>query len=81
MSDKRFETYDMTNESKPPTENCSTCENYFTGACDGLRGYCSSYKQYRSKTLEELIKVAIGTTVLVGGLIVVLQVITMFMIG
>lgn len=77
MSDKRFEMYEVNKESRPPTENCSTCEHYFTGACDGLRGWCQSYKQYRSKTLEELIKVAIGTTVLVGGVIVLLQLITL----
>jgi hypothetical protein len=52
-------------------ENCTTCESYYTGACDGLRGYCKSYKQYRVRTLEELIKVAIGTTVLVGGVLLV----------
>ncbi len=69
MSDKRFETYEVTKQSRPPTENCSTCEHYYTGACDGLRGWCKSYKQYRAKTLEELIKVAIGTTVLIGGVI------------
>jgi hypothetical protein len=69
MSDKRFETYEATKQSRPPTENCSTCEHYFTGACDGLRGYCGSYKQYRAKTLEELIKIAIGTTVMVGGVL------------
>ena len=69
MSDKRFETYEVTKQSRPPTENCSTCENYFVGACDGLRGWCKAYKPYRAKTLEELIKVAIGTTVLVGGVL------------
>lgn len=70
MSDKRFDNYEVTKQSRPPTENCSTCEHYFTGACDGLRGWCKSYKPYRVKTIEELIKVAIGTTVLVGGVIV-----------
>ena len=74
MSDKRFETYEVTKQSRPPTENCSTCENYYTGACDGLRGWCKAYKQYRAKTLEELIKVAIGTTVLCTGLIIVMQI-------
>lgn len=74
MKDTRFETYSVTKQSRPPTENCSTCEHYFTGACDGLRGWCKSYKQYRSKTLEELIKVAIGTTVLCTGLILVMQI-------
>jgi hypothetical protein len=69
MSEKRFETYEVTKQSRPPTENCSTCEYYFTGACDGLRGWCKSYKAYRAKTLEELVKVAIGTTVLVGGVL------------
>ena len=77
MSDKRFETYEVTKESKPPTENCTTCENYFTGACDGLRGWCTSYKQYRAKTLEELIKIAIGTTTIFGVLIVILQIIAL----
>lgn len=62
MSDKRFETYEVTKQSRPPTENCSTCEHYYTGACDGLRGWCSSYKQYRARTLEELVKIGIGTT-------------------
>ena len=77
MSEKRFETYEVTKESKPPTENCTTCENYFTGACDGLRGWCTSYKQYRAKTLEELIKIAIGTTTIFGVLIVILQIIAL----
>lgn len=62
MTDKRFETYEVTKQSRPPTENCSTCEHYYTGACDGLRGWCKSYKAYRAKTLEELVKIAIGTT-------------------
>ena len=62
MNDKRFETYEATKQSRPPTENCSTCEHYYTGACDGLRGWCKSYKAYRAKTLEELVKIAIGTT-------------------
>lgn len=78
MNDKRFETYEVTKESKPPTENCTTCENYYTGACDGLRGWCGSYKQYRAKTLEELIKIAIGTTTIFGVLIVILQIIALF---
>ena len=73
MSNKRFDTYEVTKQSRPPTENCSTCEHYYTGACDGLRGWCKAYKQYRAKTLEELVKIAIGTTVLVGGFIVVVQ--------
>ena len=77
MNDKRFETYEVTKESKPPTENCTTCENYYTGACDGLRGWCGSYKQYRAKTLEELIKIAIGTTTIFGVLIVILQIIAL----
>ena len=77
MNDKRFETYEVTKESKPPTENCTTCENYYTGACDGLRGWCASYKQYRAKTLEELIKIAIGTTTIFGILIVILQIIAL----
>lgn len=77
MNDKRFETYEVTKESKPPTENCTTCENYYTGACDGLRGWCGSYKQYRAKTLEELIKIAIGTTTIFSVLIVVLQIIAL----
>lgn len=68
MTDKRFETYEATKQSRPPTENCSTCEHYYTGACDGLRGWCKSYKAYRAKTLEELVKVAIGTTVIIGGM-------------
>ena len=76
MSDKRFDTYEVTKQSRPPTENCSTCEHYYTGACDGLRGWCKNYKQYRAKTLEELIKVAIGTTVLVGALIIIVQIAT-----
>lgn len=75
MSEKRFDTYEVTKQSRPPTENCSTCEHYYTGACDGLMGWCKSYKAYRAKTLEELVKVAIGTTVLVGGAIMVLQVV------
>ena len=62
MTDKRFETYEVTKQSRPPTENCSTCEHYYTGACDGLRGWCKSYKAYRAKTLEELVKISIGTT-------------------
>lgn len=78
MSDKRFETYEVNKESRPPTENCSTCEHYFTGACDGLRGWCNSYKQYRSKTLEDLIKVSIGTTTIIGGVIVLIQIISLF---
>lgn len=78
MNDKRFETYEVTKESKPPTENCTTCENYFTGACDGLRGWCPSYKQYRAKTLEELIKIAIGTTTIFGVLIVILQIVALW---
>lgn len=77
MNDKRFETYEVTKESKPPTENCTTCENYYTGACDGLRGWCGSYKQYRAKTLEELIKIAIGITTIFGVLIVILQIIAL----
>lgn len=68
MTDKRFDTYEVTKQSRPPTENCSTCEHYYTGACDGLRGWCKSYKAYRAKTLEELVKVAIGTTVIIGGM-------------
>ena len=68
MNDKRFDTYEMSKQSRPPTENCSTCEHYYTGACDGLRGWCKSYKAYRAKTLEELVKVAIGTTVIMGGM-------------
>ena len=78
MSEKRFETYSMTKPSRPPTENCSTCEHYYTGACDGLQGYCKNYKQYRAKTLEELVKISIGTTVLVGAVIVIVQIISMF---
>lgn len=80
MNDKRFETYEVTKESRPPTENCSTCENYYTGACDGLRGWCSSYKQYRAKTLEELIKIAIGTTTLVGAAILIMQIISLIVL-
>ena len=72
MSDKRFDTYEVTKQSRPPTDNCSTCESYYMGACDGLRGWCKSYKAYRAKTLEELVKVAIGTTVLVGGLLAII---------
>lgn len=74
MSEKRFDTYEVTKQSRPPTENCSSCEHYYTGACDGLRGWCNSYKQYRAKTIEELVKIAIGTTVLVGGAIMLLQI-------
>lgn len=80
MKDKRFETYEVTKQSRPPTENCSTCENYYTGACDGLRGYCSSYKQYRAKTIEELVKVAIGTITVVGALIIALQIATVLIL-
>lgn len=68
MSDKRFETYEVTKQSRPPTENCSTCEHYYTGACDGLRGWCKAYKAYRAKTLEELVKIAIGTTTILTAL-------------
>lgn len=75
MSNKRFDTYETTKQSRSPTENCSTCENYYTGACDGLRGWCHSYKQYRAKTLEELVKISIGTTVLVGGVLLIAMII------
>lgn len=68
----RFESYDQPSEVRPPTESCTSCEHYYTGACDGLRGWCKSYKQYRVKTLEELIKVSIGTNVMVGFLIIVI---------
>ena len=43
-------------------ENCSTtadiidcvdCEHYYTGACDGNAGGCSSYKPTRKITLAE----------------------------
>lgn len=76
MRDKRFETYEVTKESRPPTENCSTCENYYTGACDGLRGWCNSYKQYRAKTLEDRINVAIGLTTMFGVALFLLQIFT-----
>lgn len=56
----RFEEFEI----KPAkVENCNTCESYYMGACDGLRGHCQSYKQYRVRTLEELVKIAIGITV------------------
>lgn len=74
MSEKRFDTYEVTKQSRPPTETCSSCEHYYTGACDGLRGWCKNYKQYRSLTLEQMVKVSIGTTVLVGGAIMLLQI-------
>lgn len=81
MSEKRFESYEVTNQSRPPTGGtCSDCEHYYTGACDGLRGYCKSYKPYRARTLEELVKVAIGTTVLVGFAIIVAQIATIFVL-
>lgn len=70
MNNKRFETYETNKESRPPTEDCFSCEHYYTGACDGLRGWCKSYKQYRAKTLEELVKISIGTTVLTGALVI-----------
>lgn len=75
--EKRFEDYN-TKPTKPPTENCSTCEHYYMGTCDGLRGWCNSYKQYRAKTLEELVKVAIGTTTLFGVLLTILAFINIF---
>ena len=80
MNNKRFETYDINKESRPPTEGCSSCEHYYTGACDGLRGWCNSYKQYRAKTLEELIKVAIGTTTIIGIAVIILQIVAIFII-
>lgn len=60
MSKERFEF----GESVTPKqiENCNSCESYYTGACDGLKGYCSSYKAYRVRTLEELIRINIGVT-------------------
>ena len=70
----RFESYDNLSGVHPPSESCTSCEHYYTGACDGLRGWCKSYKQYRAMTLEELVKVSIGTTVLVGCLIIVILV-------
>ena len=66
----RFESYDSLAGVHPPSESCPSCEHYYTGACDGLRGWCKSYKQYRVKTLEELVKVSIGTNVMVGFLII-----------
>lgn len=80
MNNKRFETYETNKESRPPTEDCFSCEHYYTGACDGLRGCCKSYKQYRAKTLEELVKVAIGTTVLVGFAIILVQLFTIYVL-
>ena len=68
----RFESYDRLAGVHPPPESCPSCEHYYTGACDGLRGGCKSYKQYRVKTLEELVKVSIGTNVMVGFLIIVI---------
>lgn len=71
----RFEDFDP-NDTK--VENCNTCEPYYTGACDGSKGYCKSYKPYRVRTLEDLIKIAIGTNVIFGMLIVILQIIALW---
>ena len=75
--DKRFEDY-KTEERRPPAHNCSTCEHYYMSTCDGLRGWCNEHKPYRAKTIEELIKISIGTTTLFGVLLTILTFIAIF---
>lgn len=75
--EKRFEDY-KPEERRPPANNCSTCEHYYMGTCDGLRGWCNNYKQYRAKTLEELVKISIGTTTLFGVLLAILAFVNIF---
>lgn len=77
MSNERFEFGESTTPKQ--IENCNSCENYYTGACDGLRGYCSSYKAYRVRTLEELARINIGTIGLVGIVLSILIVIGWWM--
>lgn len=73
---KYFEEEYSNTTTKP---DCNSCGHYYSGACDGKLGNCKSYYPTRYVRLEEMVKVAIGTTVLGAAVtILILGLIVMF---